>query len=487
MLAAIFIYLSTPESDSLGREASNFVQDLVSVTHVCRSWRHVAITAPELWTNITMDNTDAVKTFLERSGVVPLRVTVRPSSGVEADEDILKAVIPHTPRFRRLSALPHRGVGYAGSSPFTEPAPLLERLAIHHPLGDKPALLFDNQTPRLRELVMSSSGFWLKNHLWNLTSLHLVLSYARRAHHDFLPFFDMLRRCPALEEMFVSWAGWGTSLEPPQLPTVPLHSLRKLLLQSFRVDNIKYLLHTFDLKPNGIAIHLSDVHPGHEGGRTISDIQSMFPTDNSGRPSLVSSTKLELVFHARPRTMIIHTVGPGFSTRVNLLLDYFAPDSSVDYSFRDVFRSVKELWVRGSSRVDAGLDGLEHLAALEKLVIIGRTSVTAQCFQERLSPAPSGVLPCPLLSTIDFHGDASEMRVLFHVLRARSRAGGRLERVRVPSDYLPLPADIAPHVRDVGSIDIPSNALHMYAMELPEFCFVEGKHKWWKFWRSRLD
>ena len=490
MLAAIFTHLSTPESDSPGRRASKFVQDLVSVTHVCRSWRRVATTTPEMWTDITMANTEAVKAFLERSGAFPLRVTLRLSGRVKPYRDLLEAAIPHTPRFQQLSILAHRGVCFTGSFPLPEPAPLLEQLAIHHPLGNKPALLFDDQTPRLRELVMVSSGFWLKNHLWNLTSLHLTLSYVRRAHQDFLPFFDMLRRCSALEEMFVSWAGWRVSLEPPQSPTVPLYSLRRLLLQSVRldnIDNIKYLLHTFDLKPNGIATHLSDAYPGHEGSTTISDIQSMFPIDDSGRPSLISSTKLELVFHGRPQTMIIHTVGPGFSTRVDLRLDGFAPDNSVNYSFCDVFRSVKELWVRGSSRVDAELDGLEHLAALEKLIVIGRGSVTAQCLRERLSPGPSGVLPCPLLSSINFHGDPSEMRVLFHVLRARSRVGGRLEKVRVPSKYVTLPADIAPHVRDVGSIDIPSNAVHMYAMELPEFCFVDGEHKWWKLWRSRSD
>lgn len=489
MLAAIFVHLSKQEPDSPGRKVSCFVQDLVSVSHVCRSWRQVAITAPELWTEITMANPEVVKAFLGRSGAVPLKVNLPLCSGVEIDEALLEAVIPHTLRFRQLSVFDCGGSGFNGSGSvrFKEPAPLLERLVIRHGMGDRPALLFDNHTPRLRELVMFSHGFWLKNQLWSLTSLHVTLSHTRRRPADFHPFFDMLRRCPALEEMFVSWGGWYVQLESPKLPTIPLHHLRKLLLHSFCIGNIKSFLHTFDLKANGIAIHLSGVDSSPQGDGGLSDIQSIFPNDNSGRPSLVSSTKLELIFHKRPRTMIMHSVGPGFSTRVEIPLEFFFRDGSVNYTFRDVSRSVKELWVRGSSRVDAKLDGVEYLTALESLVIIGRGSATARALLQAFSPGPAGFLPCPLLSTIDFHGGSSEMRPFFDLLHARSTVGGWLERLRLPPGFTYLPVSVAPHVRDVGSLDIPSSALHMYAMELPEFCFAEGEHKWWIPWRSRLN
>ena len=485
MLVAIFVHLSKQEPDPPGRKASYFVQDLVSVTHVCRSWRQVAIAAPELWTEITMVNQEAAKAFLGRSGAVPLKVDLQLGSGAKIDQDLLEAVIPHVHRLRQLSLFTHRGLGPARSMPFTEPAPLLERLAIYYPLGDRPILLFGDQAPRLRELSMFSNGLWLKNQLWTLTSLHVTLSHVRRVPSDFYPFFDMLRRCPALEEMFVSWGGWGVQLESPQLPTVPLHRLRKLLLHSFHVGNAKSFLHNFDLKADGIAIHLRGVRPDPQENSAISDIQLIFPNDNSGRPSLASSTKLELIFHRRPRTMIMHTIGPGFSTRVDLSLEDF-DGAGMNYTFRDMFRSVKELWIRGSSSVDVKLGGVGHLIALEKLIHVVRGSVTARSLRQELSPRPLDVLPCPLLSTIGFHGDKSDMDWLFHLLRTRSKVGGRLEKLRVPSRFATLPADIVHHVRSVDSLDIPLSALHMYAMELPDFCFVEG-HKWWNPWRSRLN
>jgi len=484
MLVAIFTHLSKQERDPPGHKALHFVQDLVSVTHVCRSWRQVAIAAPELWTEITMANPDAVKAFLERSGAVPLNVGLRLGSGAKFDQDLLDAVIPHVHRLRQLALLTRQGLDPVRSMPFTEPAPLLERLAIYYPLGDRPALLFNDQAPRLREINMYSNGLWLKNQLWNLTSLHVTLSHVRRIRSDLGPFFDMLCRCPALEEMFVLWGGWGAQLESPQFPTVPLHRLRRLLLRGFRVGDVTSFLHNFDLKTNGIAIHLSGVYPG-QGNSVISDIQSIFPNDGSGRPSLVSSTKLELIFHRRPRTMIMHTIGPGFSTRMDLSLEDFS-GGGVVFTFHDVFRSVKELWVRGSPHVDVKFGGVEHLAALEKLVLLERGSVTAQSLRQELYPTPSGVLPCPLLSTVDFHGDMLDVDRLYHLLRSRSRVGSRLEKVRVPSRFATLPTSIVPYVREVGSLDIPSSALHMYSMELPEFCFAED-HKWWDPWRSRLN
>ena len=485
MLAAIFVYLS---KQAPGHVAPYFVQDLISVTHVCRSWRQAAITAPELWSEVTMTNLEMIKVFLKRSGAVPLNVSLRLSSETE-DDELFKAVVLHTHRFRRLLAFGHVGLIRTDVNliPFTKPAPLLENLVIHFLMGNQPAVLFDDQTPRLHQLVLFSRGFWLQNHLGNLTSLSVTLFYNTWAHSDLLPFFDMLRRCPVLEEMYLSWSGWGPHLVPPKTPTVPLYSLRKLFLRSLRVDVIKYFLHTFDLRTNGTAVHLSGVDPSHEANSTISDIQTMFPNANPTQPSLVSSTKLELIFHSRPRTVILHAVGPGFSMRIDLCPDRFTSLNDVSYMFQNVFPSVKELWVRGSSRLDTKLVGIDHFTALEKLVIIGRGSKIARNFRQALSPDPSGVLPCPLLSTIDCHGDSSEMREVFLLLRTRSNAGRRLEKVRVPSDFIPLPADIASCVGDVGNLDIPPRILHMYAMELPEFCFSERVHQWWEPWKSRLN
>lgn len=91
---------------------------------------------------------------------------------------------------------------------FTKPAPLLERLMIRYRVGNQPILLFDDQAPRLRELAMVFQRRWLQNQLGNLTSLHLTLYHKLQIHSELLPFFDMLRRCSVLEEIFLLWTGW---------------------------------------------------------------------------------------------------------------------------------------------------------------------------------------------------------------------------------------------------------------------------------------
>jgi hypothetical protein len=484
VLAAIFVHLSKSEPTLPGRDVLHFVQDLVSVTHVCRFWRQVAINAPDLWTEIKMSNLEAVKTFLERSGVVPLHVDLRPANG-----DLILAVAPHVYRFRRVSV----SVGakrYNAFTSFTTPAPLLERLEIHcfhHYPGVQQFLLFDDQAPKLRELVIVARSVWMQNRLGNLTSLHLTLFHTIRTHLELLPFFDMLHRCPGLEELFILWYGWQTVLVmPAQLPVVPLHRLRKLTLRSFRIESIKCLLHTFELTGDGIAIHLHDVHPGHVGGSSIPTIQTVFPNDNRGRPALVSCTKLELIFHTRPRSFIVHAVGPGFSIRIDMYLDVYVHLEKVNFTFYNVFPSVKELWVRGSSRWDTKLEGFEHFPALEKLVLNGKGSNLVRNVRQTLSPDHSGTLPCPLLTAIDCYANESEMREIFLLVRSRSSAGRQLETLSVPSTFLPLPARVRARVRDVKSLDTPSRPLHTHSMELPASCFAK-EHEWWMPWKSRLD
>ena len=165
--------------------------------------------------------------------------------------------------------------------------------------------------------------------------------------------------------------------------------------------------------------------------------------------------------------------------------DNYFPPSKVNFTSLDVFPSVKELWVRGSIRLDAELNGFENLPALEKLVLNGRGSNLARNIRQVLSSDHQGVFPCPLLSSIDCYGDASEMREISLLVRARSSAGLHLKTLRVPLSFIPLHADIGACVEEVESLDIPARALHMHSMDLPEFCFAEG-HRWWKPWKSRL-
>ena len=63
--------------------------------------------------------------------------------------------------------------------------------------------------------------------------------------------------------------------------------------------------------------------------------------------------------------------------------------------------------------------------------------------------------------------------------------GHRLEMLRAPSDYLPLPSPVLISVRDVKSLDTSLGLSHIHWMELSLFCFAEG-HEWWVPWKSEV-
>ncbi|OJT13269.1 hypothetical protein TRAPUB_10204 [Trametes pubescens] len=79
---------------------------------VCRNWHTIACRAATLWTNITIGrsrlNTIPLETFLSRSQLVPLDVTVR-----SPDQPDIAALVPHLPRTRSLNVGPSMGPEHA--------------------------------------------------------------------------------------------------------------------------------------------------------------------------------------------------------------------------------------------------------------------------------------------------------------------------------------------------------------------------------------
>ncbi|KAL1942190.1 hypothetical protein VTO73DRAFT_6254 [Trametes versicolor] len=79
---------------------------------VCRHWRTVACRTATLWTNITIGqsrfNTIPLKTFLSRSQLMLLDVTVR-----SPDRADIAALVPHLPRTRSLNVGPSIGPEHA--------------------------------------------------------------------------------------------------------------------------------------------------------------------------------------------------------------------------------------------------------------------------------------------------------------------------------------------------------------------------------------
>ena len=104
-------------------------EELIALTHVCRSWREIFISRASLWTFLNCTSFDKTNTYIQRSKGSPLEISlVAPQYAHHLKARNL--ILPLTHRFKTLK--------FSGSSRhfleltqhFCSPAPLLEKLDI---------------------------------------------------------------------------------------------------------------------------------------------------------------------------------------------------------------------------------------------------------------------------------------------------------------------------------------------------------------------
>jgi len=77
-------------------------QNLIAMTHVCRSWRELLITRPSLWTRLYCENTDRTRVYIERSKSAPLELFLYGGGDRTYLEEAFLSVVPHIGRLKSL-------------------------------------------------------------------------------------------------------------------------------------------------------------------------------------------------------------------------------------------------------------------------------------------------------------------------------------------------------------------------------------------------
>ena len=136
-------------------EDYNKDRNLITLTHICRSWRKIFVSRPSLWAKLNFKNVDKTRVYIERSRSAPLGISL---SSFHEGEALLLA-IPHIHRLKTLwvSGNPVQVLPVLAGH-FFRPFPLLDKLKICFQSDQAPTLpdgLFNGDLSSLRELAVT--------------------------------------------------------------------------------------------------------------------------------------------------------------------------------------------------------------------------------------------------------------------------------------------------------------------------------------------
>ena len=455
-------------------------KDLLAVSHVCRHWRDIAVSATELWAHIILGHSASAKweasiaqLCAHRSGGRPLDCFINPMSMLASLR--VEELIPDR---HRLRSVVYWYMGEAAGeelASFLLPALHVERLDIRGNGVSLLPILFSGHAPCLREVIFSGCTPWPNNQFGSLTSLILLRQEDPDVNIYYL--LEIMRCSPHLEE-FLLERDFHPTVEPqqppereiPLIPLIPLHSLKRLQIYRLSARATRRLLGALDLLPNGISMRFSTI--SLEFGAT-------FPETIAPELSPRAATKLEVIYPSIGGAILHATNGVAHTRWVHR----FYPKHYQFFQWivekpHEAY-PLKELWLHIERDDSYELPPPHAFRDLETLVI--KTNPYEQFDSVAflmLSPDEDGV-PFPLLSTLELQ-NVFGVAKFEEVLKARSDAGFRLRTLRV-GWFDGCEERMAPLAQFVDELEFYHvDGKTSRGLELPKECAAKGR--WWEPW-----
>ncbi|TFY51196.1 hypothetical protein EVJ58_g10692 [Rhodofomes roseus] len=201
----------------------------ITVLLVCRRWHDLAVSSPTLWTSITGDmSLQVMAAYLRRSCKRPLSVAARAETFSVPRNDFLDALVPHFNRIVRLDTHgPH-------TQPYFECR--MERLSSLH-IEDS----YDPEVPKARQTlvirgdhlpalkVLTLVALEVKPRIVNMSGSLTSLALDNMTFDTWNDLFDLLRGCPALENLTIETFEVYGSMDSTSVTTgQPIIELRRL-------------------------------------------------------------------------------------------------------------------------------------------------------------------------------------------------------------------------------------------------------------------
>ncbi|KAI0656852.1 hypothetical protein C8Q70DRAFT_319300, partial [Cubamyces menziesii] len=242
---------------------------LIGLTHVCKRWRDVALSAPALWTNIGGCGRRELDAFVARSRSLPLFAHIV----TESLADTAPVLAQHGGRMVRLD------LTVVGEKPQYAPpalqfsAPLLQCLTIafecqsHSPLELFTTVLFRTGVSDLKALALIHvNNFIPRNHFPHLTHLYIGtgcgLAEPGSEKATMCELFQLLANTPALQHLHLTGLFKWSSIAVPDafiraavIPTGPIRlpALRSLTYTKGPTNFADRLLRLLELPPHALV------------------------------------------------------------------------------------------------------------------------------------------------------------------------------------------------------------------------------------------
>ena len=279
-------------------------QDLLVLTHVCRSWRNTFVSRSSLWTRLDFRNVGKTRTYIRRSKSSPLQIYLVDSDNTHS-YGAFSLVTPYIHRLK--SMVIHAGVLPDAIGHFCCRAPLLEELDISFTGSHAPVLdnaLFRGDLSSLRKLSLDGVITYLPwNNLANLTTFVLKFCPPQR---DFITRLLNVFECAPLLHTILLEHSIPTSSNAPPRRIISLPHLRALYIIAQPAHSI--LLNHLCI-PTGASLGLGFVFGGGE-----SPLQDYLPETLANLKNISQVTAINLRFGATQKYLRLS--GPSGELRV---------------------------------------------------------------------------------------------------------------------------------------------------------------------------
>ena len=417
-------------------------KDLVSLTHVCRSWREALTGCPALWSYLDFTSTERTRIFIERAQSSPLEIFIRDFRSYKT----FLLVLPHVARIVSISLVGSEGIIRLFTRYLSCPIPSLKILTIiltgsvPFPLNDT---LFNGDVSSLRTLNLSGviPHIPWKN-LRNITTF--TLRHVPESAVSVTELLDFFEQAPLLCEIALRYSSPDSSDAPPER-VVPLPSLKNFkILTDFQPSSI--LLNHLSI-PAGAFLHQElDVGSGLS-------LRSFLPETigNLQNTSYISSVYLN--FGDEDVSLLLDGPSGRFSVRGYGINWSSTPSESILWSLGcfDLSRTrrlavstyeFQTLW-KIKNPVRRILDATKDL----RQIFLNQRNNTPfiLALNPNLSSGSSNPVPCPKLEDLILyveHGESLDISGLVEMAKWRALEGAKLKSITVVSGGIVSPKEV---------------------------------------------